>query len=144
MTGKKWMTLILMPAALGAGAGRCAAAEAAPQRRFEVTTVTGMPHLDENLRYATVTETMCLNVQELSGVFWMLKDVSLQDCKLVKSEQTADAASYALQCTGGHGTQGSASWELGSSALTGTLQVRLGGKNMTFFQRVNARAVGSC
>ncbi len=127
------------------GAAGCAlAAEPLPARLYEVTTLTGMPHLDENLRYATVTERRCVDPQELSRLFWMLDDVSLQDCKLVKSAQSATDAAYRLQCSGGHGTSGQALWALRPEALSGTLDVRLGGKNMTFWQRISARPLGPC
>ena len=106
-----------------------------------------MPHLEEALRYDTRTETRCLDTADLSGAFWMLGDVSLQDCRLVPAAappSTGAPSAYALQCDGGHGTTGRAEWRLGPGTLVGTLNVRLGGKNMTFFQRVTARPVGAC
>ena len=120
------------------------AAEPGPRRLYEVTTATSMPHLDESLRYATRTEARCIDVRDLSGEFWMLREVSLQDCRLVKARESADAASYLLVCDGGHGTTGTATWQLGQGAIAGTLNVRLGGKNMTFYQRVTAKPIGCC
>ena len=129
---------------LGSCLATLRAAEGAPPRLYEVTTATGMPHMDENLRYATVTQKQCLDTRDLAGVFWMLKDVSLQDCKLVKVSESAETAAYQLQCSGGHGTTGEATWQLGPAAIAGTLNVRLGGKNMTFYQRITARPIGPC
>jgi hypothetical protein len=120
------------------------AVDAGPIRLYEVTTATSMPHLDESLRYATRTEARCIDIRDLSGEFWMLRDVSLQDCRLVKTSESADAAGYLLVCDGGHGTTGNASWQLGPGAIAGTLNVRLGGKNMTFYQRITAKPIGSC
>jgi hypothetical protein len=127
---------VIGPIALAAGA--------APSRLYEVTTETSMPHLDENLRYATRTEERCLDIRDLSGEFWMLREVSLQDCRLVKVSESADAAGYLLMCDGGHGTTGTATWQLGRDAIAGTLNVRLGGKNMTFYQRITAKPIGFC
>jgi hypothetical protein len=110
-------------------------------RLYDVTTETGMPHLDENLRYAVVRQRRCMVPGDLSDAFWMLEDVSLQDCRLEKTAQEPDGARYDLRCDGGHGTTGSAQWQIGPQELRGTLDVRLGGKNMTFYQRVVARAV---
>ena len=129
---------------LGSCLATLSVADGAPPRLYEVTTATGMPHLDENLRYATVTQKQCLDTRDLAGVFWMLQDVSLQDCKLVKVSESAETAAYQLQCSGGHGTTGEATWQLGSAAIAGTLNVRLGGKNMTFYQRITARPIGPC
>jgi hypothetical protein len=120
------------------------AVDAGPRRLYEVTTATSMPHLDESLRYATRTETRCIDIRDLSGEFWMLREVSLQDCRLVKSSESADAVGYMLVCDGGHGTTGTATWQLGQGAIAGTLNVRLGGKNMTFYQRITAKPIGSC
>ena len=137
-------TAALAIALFGACIATPAAAQGAPPRLYEVTTATGMPHLDENLRYATLTQKQCLDTRDLAGVFWMLNDVSLQDCKLVKVSESAETAAYQLQCSGGHGTTGEATWQLGPDAIAGTLNVRLGGKNMTFYQRITARPIGPC
>jgi len=121
-------------------AGSAAAADAPPRRLYEVVTETGMPHLEWNLRHAVVTEIRCLSEAELAAVFWMMTDVSLQDCTLVPQDrQTLD-----LRCTAGHGTRGQARWQWDTTPIRGTLDVRLGGKNMTFWQRVAAKELGTC
>ena len=75
----------------------------------------------------------------------MLRDVSLQDCELIKVSEESEAASlYQLKCYRGRGTTGSARWESGSNTISGTLLVRLGGKNMTFYQRITAKPLGKC
>ena len=121
-------------------AGSASAADAPARRLYEVVTETGMPHLEWNLRHAVVTETRCLSEAELATVFWMMRDVSLQDCTLVPQDRQA----LRLLCTGGHGTSGQAHWQWDTTPIRGTLDVRLGGKNMTFWQRVAARDLGAC
>ena len=123
----------------------------AQPRLFDMKTETGMPHLEENLRYAVVNERRCIGEADLATAFWMLNDVSLQDCRLERTAVSSapdgtasDTLSYVLICTGGHGTSGTARWHIENDTLSGTLDVRLGGKNMTFFQRITARAVGDC
>ena len=144
MNCRKTIRIFASLGGLGACGLHAAAAETVPLRLYDVRTETGMPNLEENLRYAVVTAKRCLNTQDLSRVFWMLDDVSLQDCKLIKTTESADRADYSLQCSGGHGTTGNARWQLGPGTIAGTLDVRLGGKNMTFFQRITARPVGAC
>lgn len=119
-------------------------AQSLPQALYEVTTETGMPNLEENLRYAARTDRRCLDPQDLSTVFWMLRHESLQDCRLQKAAQRDATASYLLVCTGGHGTMGDAQWRFDPESLRGTMTVKLGGKNMTFYQRVVAKPVGRC
>jgi hypothetical protein len=111
---------------------------------YEVITETGMPHLEENLRYATRVERQCMDARDLMTSFWMLGDVSLQDCELVKLSEDPETALYQLKCSGGHGTTGSARWQFSPNVVSGTLQVRLGGKNMTFYQRITAKPLGKC
>jgi hypothetical protein len=113
-------------------------------RLYEVITETGMPHLEENLRYAVTREHRCLAQDNLASEFPVLKSASLADCKLRYESRYGDAVSYVLTCEGGHGTTGNAHWRIGEQAIVGTLSVKLGGKNMTFYQRVTARLLGEC
>ena len=136
-----WFALVL--AELLFGLPVVWAAEPVP-RLYEVITETGMPHLEENLRYATRVERRCMDARELITAFWMLKDASLQDCELVKLSEEPGVALYQLKCSGGHGTTGAARWQFSPSVDYGTLQVRLGGKNMTFYQRITAKPLGKC
>ena len=123
-----------------------AQAQPLPARLYEVVTETGMPHLEENLRYAVRRERRCLGGADLAGAFWMLRHESLQDCRLEPAAAGDDGAfaAYRLECSGGHGTTGRAWWVADGETLRGTLAVRLGGKNMTFHQRITARPVGAC
>jgi len=130
----------------------CSSVTQRQEVRFDVPTVklydvvieTGMPHLDENLRYATIRDLRCLDANDLARAFPVLNDVSLQDCRLALVAQRAESARYVLECSAGHGTTGEARWEFDAGSIAGTLNVKLGGKNMTFDQRVTGRALGAC
>lgn len=103
-----------------------------------------MPHLEENLRYAITHEKRCLSHQELSSAFPILNHESLKGCKLDKESRHEDTVSYLLICENGHGTTGAARWYLGADQIRGTLDVKLGGKNMTFYQHITAKPLGEC
>jgi len=120
------------------------AAEPMPPKLYQVTTETGMPHLEENLRYATTQGKRCLGQRELSSAFPVLRLEALKDCKLDHEKRLDETVSYVLTCDGGHGTTGAARWQVGIDQLQGTLEVKLGGKNMTFYQRITARPLGEC
>jgi hypothetical protein len=111
---------------------------------YDLTIETGMPHLDENLRYATAHERRCVRGDDLPRLFPVLQHVALQDCRLAAVDSSAEGATYALRCTGGHGTTGEARFVFAPAAIAGTLSVQLGGKNMTFHQRIAGRALGPC
>ena len=120
------------------------AAEVTPPRLYEITTETVMPHLEANLRYADTREERCLAHQELPVEFPILSHPALKGCKLEHESHQDDVDSYLLICEGGYGTTGSATWKAGKPRIRGMLIVKLGGKNMTFYQRVTARPLGEC
>jgi hypothetical protein len=134
-------TLILVGAS---AAVSVPASETTAARLYEVITETGMPHLEENLRYAVTRENRCLTDEELVSAFSILQSASLADCKLRHERRDANIDSYLLVCEGGHGTTGNANWRVGEPLIVGQLDVKLGGKNMTFFQRVTAKPLGQC
>jgi Protein of unknown function (DUF3617) len=120
------------------------ASETFPARLYEVTTETGMPHLDENLRYTITHERHCLAHQELAAAFPILGHPALRGCSLTDETRKDDTVSYSLVCSGGHGTTGGAIWHVEEHQIRGTLNVKLGGKNMTFYQRITALPLGAC
>lgn len=120
------------------------ASEMLPARLYDVITETSMPHLEENLRYAVTRANRCLAGEDLASAFPVLQSPSLADCMLRHDGRNGDVLSYVLVCAGGHGTTGNARWRVSERLIVGTLNVKLGGKNMTFFQRVTAKELGRC
>ena len=118
--------------------------DAAPPQLYELTTETSMPHLEENLRYANTTGRQCLALSQLTSAFPILDHPALEGCKLEHELRQPQSLSYQLVCAGGHGTTGAAVWHLDEHRIRGTLDVKLGGKNMTFFQRITAIPLGKC
>lgn len=120
------------------------ASESMPPGRYEMTTETGMPHLEENLRYSTTRETRCLARQDLATAFPALGHSSLAGCRLEGETREHAIVSYVLACEGVSGTSGDAVWQVTDRRISGTLRVKLGGKNMTFYQRVTAVFLDQC
>ena len=103
---------------------------------YELTIETSMPHLEENLRYAVSLERRCLSRDELLRAFPALEHPSHKGCKLNDN---------VLACEGKtQQTTGYAQWRFEERRISGTLSVQLGGKNMTFTQRITAVPLGSC
>jgi len=115
-----------------------------PSRLYAVTTETGMPHLEDNLRYSITHEKRCLGPADFERAFPVLNHPSLRGCHLEPGTPSDTSLEYQLVCEGNHGTTGHAVWQIGERQVTGTLYVKLGGKNMTFYQRLAAIAVGEC
>jgi hypothetical protein len=113
-------------------------------RLYEVVSETGMPHLEENLRYTITREERCLSEADLASAFPVLSHAALKGCTLGDETRQDDTVSYALACEGGHGTTGHATWRIGEHQISGLLSVRLGGKNLTFYQRITGKPLGAC
>lgn len=139
--GVRRLYVLILTVLIRSSAG---AGETMSPQLYEIITETAMPHLEENLRYATTREQRCLEQNGLRSAFPILQYGALKDCRLDQESREKDVVSYALVCKGGHGTTGHASWQLGPTQNTGALYVKMGGKNMTFSQRVTARVLGAC
>jgi len=120
------------------------AADTGPARLYGITTETGLPHLEENLRYAVTRTEQCLAREDLASAFPILLHPSLAGCELREESHRDDTLLYILICEGAQGTTGSATWRMAEHVIRGTLNVKLGGKNMTFFQRVTGTLLGEC
>jgi hypothetical protein len=110
---------------------------------FEITTETGMPNLENNLRYLTTHEKRCLTRAELHRFFLVLEHPALAGCHLGGAVLREVGVEYPLVCEA-HETTGQAIWETNVRQSVGTLNIKLGGKNMTFFQRITASDRGGC
>jgi hypothetical protein len=109
-----------------------------------LTIETGMPHLEENLRYAITHGIVCLGHEQLSSAFPILRHAALRGCRIDQEMSQVETVTAALICEEGHGTTGTARWQFGEAVIVGTLEVKLGGKNMTFYQRLTGRLIGDC
>lgn len=117
---------------------------AAQPGAYDVTARTEMPNLEENLRYATTRERRCLHAHELASVFPVLQHPSLEGCKLAEESRHGDAIRYRLVCANPGVATGAASLDSGPDRVAGVLEVKMGGKNMRFAQRVEAVRRGEC
>ena len=103
-----------------------------------------MPHLEENLRYTTRHSKRCLTDQALSTFFPVLRHPSLRGCRLQGELRDGDTTTSRLVCDHADGATGEAVWHVEEHRVRGVLNVKLGGKNMTFYQRITAIPLGGC
>lgn len=111
---------------------------------YEITAQLVMPHLEENLRSTATTERQCLPREDLSAVFSVLRHPSLAGCDLGDRDQRGDAVHYRLRCENPQTASGLARLDAGRDRIVGVLEVKMGGKNMTFFQRIEGTRKGEC
>jgi len=124
--------------------GSLAVPEVPEARFYQVETELSMPNLEQNLRYNITHVKECLTEAQLEMRFPVLAHPAISDCHLRNRTHDGTQVSYDLICEAGHSTTGTATWEIGDYQRTGVFRVKLGGKNMTFFERVTAITLGRC
>jgi len=111
---------------------------------YAVTTETSLPNLNESLRYATTTTNQCLHEQEASSLFPILSQVSFVGCNLVGNQSDTEHSDFDLVCNNSQAATGTARFIISASTFRASLDVKMGGKNMKFSQRISARRIGPC
>ncbi len=71
-------------------------------RLCEVATETGLPHLEENLRYATTHSKPCIGRAQLATAFPILQHEALRGCKLDHERSAASSVHLLLSCEAGN------------------------------------------
>lgn len=95
-----------------------------------------MPNLEENLRYATTRERRCLSLDDFDSLFPILRHPSLEGCRLDERHR--------LVCANPQVASGAAWLETAGERIAGALEVKMGGKNMTFSQRIEGVRQRDC
>jgi len=122
----------------------CASSYAGALGVYEVTARTVMPHLEENLRYATTREQRCVQANDLAALFPILRHPSLEGCHLDDERRHASSIRYRLVCANPQVASGTARLDAAGERIGGTLEVKMGGKNMTFSQHIEAVRQRDC
>ena len=111
---------------------------------YELTAQTVLPHLEENLRYATTHSRQCLGTQEASALFPLLRHEAFAGCVLEHESTSEDEAHFSLRCSNPQAATGAAHFALQPGGFRAVLQLKMGGKNMTLSQRLSASRLGAC
>ncbi len=111
---------------------------------YEIETQTSMPHLRESLRYTDSRIHRCITSQATADYFPILDHPSFDGCNLTSGEAVSNSTLYLLICPSSSGTTGAALIQNEDNRINGVLSVKLGGKNMTFTQRIQAHRIGDC
>lgn len=112
--------------------------------QYTLATQMVMPHLDE-MRRVVVEARRCVADGDVAALFPVLDQHALRGCRLDYPRHGADGDDYVLVCASARVASGTARLEaVGDDRLVGRLEVKMGGKNMTFSQRSEARRDGPC
>ena len=126
----------------------CASALASPlvlnPGTYELTVETLLPHLEENLRYATTRQRHCLGTEEATTLFPLLSHPAFAGCVLAGGQTVEDRLEYSLECSNPEAASGVAHLTVSPAGVNGVLEVKMGGKNMTLSQRIAGLRLGAC
>jgi len=122
----------------------CADPVEVPVGRYEVKAETLLPNLQNNLRYTTTFKKQCLHKQDAATLFPILKQVSFVGCQLLASSNTSDVGKFLLVCDNPQAAGGNAQFEIEEKFFNAVLNVKMGGKNMKFSQRVTGNRLSDC
>jgi hypothetical protein len=111
---------------------------------YELTVETLLPHLEENLRYATTQQRLCLGTQEAATLFPILTHAAFTGCALTGGQVIEGRHEYALVCQNPQAASGVAQLSVGPTRVDGVLEIKMGGKSMTLSQRITGLRVGAC
>jgi len=110
---------------------------------YAVTAEIEMPHLRENLRYATTQTIQCLGPQDAFKTFPILGQASFHGCDLVKNQNDSQLE-FDLVCSNQTAASGLARFVIGEAFFRANLNVKMGGKNMKFTQMISGQRTGEC
>lgn len=112
--------------------------------RYVLAVQMILPHLEE-MRRITVRDERCLAAGQVAGLFPVFDQPALHGCKLDYPKRGAEGTDYVLVCESARVATGTARVIAAEDgAIFGLLEVKMGGKNMTFTQRSVAERLGEC
>jgi hypothetical protein len=114
-----------------------------PPGNYTVTARPILPHLDAMRRIATTAERR-IETGTAAARSPVLDQPALRGCALGRETRRGHSADYVLECRSARVAAGTAQVTVTPVGVTATLDVEMGGKNMTLRQRVDARRLGPC
>ena len=102
-----------------------------------------LPHMEE-MRRTSKRVQVCIDDGNAAGMFPIFNHPALRGCALLTQRIDPETIDFVLNCAGVNGARGTAQLTFIGDNIKGELNVKVGGKNMTFVQYVNARRSGAC
>jgi hypothetical protein len=116
---------------------------ALPAGEYAIHSNMVMPHLDE-MRRIIAEDSRCLAKDNAPALFPVMRQPALRGCTFGFGEVRDQSLHYVLVCQTALVATGTAELTRRGGRIIGNLVVKMGGKNMTFAQRVEAVRAGDC
>jgi hypothetical protein len=111
---------------------------------YRVEVRVALPHIQDVA--APMLLTRCVTPPDLrSGrAFLVLSDNPLKNCALLDYQTTADTATYRIACPGPNMGSAVGVFDFNGAAYRGSIEMNMGGKNMTMSETQVGRRIGDC
>ena len=111
---------------------------------YQVEVRISLPNVQDVA--APLLLTRCIGLPDLQSgrAFFVLSDNPLKDCDLLDYQATADTAIYRIVCPGPNRGSAVGVFETTGSAYRGSIQMNMGGKNMTMSETQAGKRIGNC
>jgi hypothetical protein len=139
----RWMAGCLFVIGVGVGGGYSVRAAVIGAGSYAIESQMVMPHLDE-MRRISEHQTECVAQDDAAQFFPVFKQPALIGCRLRDEPSSDFELNYVLTCDSVNGASGSAQLRLDGEHIKGILKAKMGGKNMTFSQHIQATREGDC
>lgn len=109
---------------------------------YEVQMRLELPHLEDMAVSKTVG--ICINGSDTRGIVVLSDNNPLSRCPPSNIHNDGHKLTFDLVCDGPNQAIASADFALGADRFDGVFRMKMGGKNMTMFERQTGRRTGAC
>jgi len=122
----------------------CAEGSSLTPGLYEVEVRLSLPNVDNAGVLNTVTRRVTPADLQSGWAFFVLSDNPLKQCELLDYHATAETASYRIACPGPNRASAVAVFDTTRTSYRGTIQMNMGGKNMTMTEAQVGKRVAEC
>ena len=113
--------------------------------RYDIISTIVLPNLDENLTNSKTRDIVCLKSFKPTHFFPILSHPSFTQCELIDQKSNpSEGKQYRLKCHNSQAASGGAVISISADRITAQINIKMGAKNMTMTQNVNALKISRC
>ena len=138
--------LFLLAACVSAASARADGSAGALQAgSYSVDSVLELPHLEG--QGAKKTATICVveaGAYATRGLVVLSENNPLGKCPASNARQDGSTLTFDIKCDGLNAAMGKAKYDLAGDHFTATIDMKMGGKNMTMMEMQRGHRIGDC
>ena len=111
---------------------------------YRVEVRIGLPNVQDTAAPMVLTRCIATDDLESGQAFFVLSDNPLKNCELLDYQPTGDTATYRILCQGPNMGSAVAVFDTTDRSYHGTINMNMGGKNMTMSETQFGKRIGDC